>query len=138
MLSAVFVWPIRVYYEDTDAGGMVYHSRYLNFLERARSEWLRSLGFEQDQLMHEHGIVFVVSKMEIKYLRPARFNDQLSVHVRLLEFRKVSLIFSQKIYLASDDAHLIDATVKIACIDVVRNRPHQFPQSLFQAIEHEL
>ncbi|MBN8772080.1 MAG: YbgC/FadM family acyl-CoA thioesterase, partial [Thiobacillus sp.] len=72
-----FVWPVRVYWEDTDAGGVVYYANYLKFMERARSEWLRAFGFEQDVLRDEPGIVFVVRRVEIDYLSPARFNEQL-------------------------------------------------------------
>ena len=72
-----FVWPVRVYWEDTDAGGVVYYANYLKFMERARSEWLRVLGFEQDVLRDDAGVVFVVRRVEIDYLSPARFNDQI-------------------------------------------------------------
>ena len=82
MKSPEFSWPVRVYYEDTDAGGVVYHARYLNLLERARTEWLRSLGVEQDHLLAETGLLFLVSRIAVDYLRPARFNQQLQVTVR--------------------------------------------------------
>ena len=78
--AGTFTWPVRVYYEDTDAAGVVYYANYLKFFERARSEWLRGLGFEQTALAHEHGVVFVVRSLAIEYLLPARFNDD--VHVR--------------------------------------------------------
>ena len=76
-----FNWPVRVYYEDTDAGGVVFYANYLRFMERARSEWLRSCGFEQDQVRDEYNIVFAVRSVDIKYLKPARFNDQLNVRL---------------------------------------------------------
>ncbi len=74
-----FIWPVRVYYEDTDSGGVVYHSNYLNFMEWARTEWLRALGLEQDEIINKYGIVFVVSSLSINYLKPALFNDALQV-----------------------------------------------------------
>lgn len=85
----MFHWPVRVYYEDTDSGGVVYYANYLKFMERARTEWLRSLGFEQDVLNAQHGIIFAVRSVTVEYLRPARFNDLLSVGVRLGERRAV-------------------------------------------------
>src|SRR3970040_1078279 len=78
-----FSWPVRVYYEDTDLGGVVYYANYLKFMERARTEWLRALGFEQTTLAREHGVVFVVSSLTIDYLQPAAFNDELAVTVEL-------------------------------------------------------
>src|SRR5215469_10511309 len=77
--DARFTWKVRVYYEDTDLGGVVYHANYLRFMERARTEWLRSLGFEQDNLRDHHGVLFVVVEAEVAFRRPARFNDELAV-----------------------------------------------------------
>ncbi|MEJ1469461.1 MAG: YbgC/FadM family acyl-CoA thioesterase, partial [Candidatus Sedimenticola sp. (ex Thyasira tokunagai)] len=74
-----FIWPVRVYYEDTDSGGVVYYANYLKFMERARTEWLRQLGFEQDELLEKEGILFAVRRVAVDYLRPARFNDELLV-----------------------------------------------------------
>src|SRR6478736_6770896 len=82
-----FIWPVRVYYEDTDAAGVVFYANYLKFMERARTEWLRSLGFEQTTLMHDHKVVFVVRSLAIEYLRPALFNDALDVTVSLINTR---------------------------------------------------
>jgi acyl-CoA thioester hydrolase len=76
----IFHWPVRVYYEDTDAAGVVYYANYLKFFERARTEWLRARGFEQDRMRVDHGVVFVVSKLQVEYQRPAKFNDALRVN----------------------------------------------------------
>ena len=92
-----FGWPVRVYYEDTDAGGVVYYANYLRFLERARTEWLRALGFEQDALARDAGVIFAVRRVEVDYLKPARFNDALTVHARIAERGRASLVFAQEV-----------------------------------------
>ena len=90
-----FVWPVRVYYEDTDAGGVVYYANYLKFMERARTEWLRTRGFEQDVLIKEQDLVFAVRSLSIDYLRPARLDDLLQVRVTVSELRRASIVFEQ-------------------------------------------
>ena len=132
-----FEWPVRVYYEDTDAGGVVYHSRYLNFLERARTEWLRALGFQQDELADRDNVIFVVRHMDVEFLRPARFNELLSVATSVAERRRVSLLFHQEICRQSDATPLCAATVKVACLDATRFRPCPLPASLLTEIMHE-
>src|SRR5512138_1443660 len=92
-----FTHPVRIYWEDTDAGGVVYYANYLKFMERARSEWLRTQGFEQDVLRDEAGVVFVVRRVEIDYLAPARFNDALDVTVNLHEVGRASLVVRQEL-----------------------------------------
>lgn len=136
--NRVFTWPVRVYYEDTDAGGLVYHSRYLHFLERARTEWLRFLGFEQDLLAQQAGILFAVRHIEIDFLRPAHFNTQLLVYSQILELRRVSLTFNQHIELVSDNSRLLHAKVQIACIDTIKNKPTPIPEPLLRMICNEL
>ena len=91
---STFVWPARVYYEDTDAGGVVYYANYLKFLERARTEWLRALGFDQRDLMRDAGILFAVRHVEIDYLLPARFDDELRIEAAVERASKVSLTFA--------------------------------------------
>jgi len=81
-----FTWPVRIYYEDTDAGGVVYYANYLKFFERARTEMLRAEGFEQDQLLQNEGVLFVVRSVQVDYLTPARFNEQLQVDCQVAEF----------------------------------------------------
>jgi acyl-CoA thioester hydrolase len=127
-----FVWPVRVYWEDTDAGGVVYYANYLKFMERARSEWLRAFGFEQDALRDEAGVVFVVRRVEIDYLSPARFNDQLDVGVSLDEMGRASLSVKQE--LMRGETCLARADVTLACVDAVRFKPVKLPAPLLQAL----
>ena len=121
----IFDWPLRVYYEDSDAGGIVYHSQYLNFMERARTEWLRYLGFEQTELIAEFNILFVVRNIEIQFKRPARFNDAVIVRSRLEKLGRSRMVFAQDIL--RGDEHLIEATVEIACIDADKYAPVTIP-----------
>lgn len=128
---------VRVYYEDTDAGGVVYHARYLHFMERARTEWLRALGFEQDRLRDEAGVLFAVRRLDIGFLYPARFNDRLRVETAVTGHGRASLDFAQAV-LREDDAHACcRATVNIACLDAERLRPARIPEDLMTAILSE-
>ncbi|CAK0781128.1 esterase/thioesterase [Gammaproteobacteria bacterium] len=130
-----FIWPIRVYYEDTDAAGVVYYANYLKFLERARTEWLRALGFEQDVLRREAGVIFVVRAVTIDYLRPARFNDLLEVICHLEELNRASLVFSQEVcYSGADGQPLCTGKVKVACLDAGTFRPRPLPTTLISEI----
>ena len=128
-----FSWPVRVYWEDTDAGGVVYYANYLKFMERARSEWLRAFGFEQDALRDEAGIVFVVRRVEIDYLSPARFNDQLDVSVSLHEIGRASLSVQQTI--TRGPTRLALAQVTLACVDAARFKPVKIPLPILQALD---
>ena len=123
-----FRWPARVYWEDTDAGGVVYHARYLAFMERARSEWMRARGWGQELLRARDDLVFVVRAMQIDFRAPARLDDQLSVSVRLLECRGASLVLAQRI--ERDGALLVAASVKIAALRASSFRPCPLPDSL--------
>lgn len=120
-----FDWPVRVYWEDTDAGGVVYYANYLKFLERARTEWLSALGLEQDQLAREAGVLFVVRRVEADYLRPARFNDRLLVRSQLSELGRASLVMRQDIMRGSE--HLLAARVQVACVEPSGFRPARIP-----------
>jgi acyl-CoA thioester hydrolase len=131
-LNTPFHWPIRVYWEDTDAGGVVYYANYLRFMERARSEWLRARGFEQDVLRDETGVVFVVRRVEIDYRSPARFNDALDVTVRLREAGRASLVVQQE--LMRGDLCLAEAVVTLACVDAANFKPVKMPSTLLQAL----
>ena len=128
----VFTWPIRVYWEDTDAGGVVYHASYLRFLERARSEWMRAAAIGQDALRQSHGIVFVVRDMTLSFLLPARLDDELDVTVESGERRSASMTFSQRIVRRADEAVLVQARVRAACIDADSFKPCRIPPNLFQ------
>ena len=127
-----FVWPVRVYWEDTDAGGVVYYANYLKFMERARSEWLRAHGFEQDVLRGRDGVVFVVRRVEIDYLAPAHFNYPLEVTVELAANGRVSLDVHQVV--STGPTRLASAAVKLACVDAVRFKPVKIPEPLLQAL----
>jgi len=127
-----FHWPVRVYWEDTDAGGVVYYANYLKFMERARSEWLRAFGFEQDVLRDEAGVVFVVRRVEIDYLSPARFNDALDVSVGLHEAGRASLVVRQE--LMRGVTRLAEAVITLACVDAVNFKPVKMPATLLQTL----
>ena len=124
--AAVFSWPVRVYYEDTDLGGVVYYANYLKFMERARTEWLRALGFEQTALARDHKVVFVVSSLTIDYLRPAAFNDELTVTVELEKLGAGQIILRQEI--ARGAEALAAASVRIGCVNTATFRPVRIPE----------
>ena len=128
-----FSFPVRIYFEDTDSGGVVYHSNYLKFMERARTEWLRSIGIDQRHLKHEELIMFVVHRIDIQYKLPARFNDDLVVKSELLEIGSSKIEFRQMIY--RDAEMLIDAHVDIACIDSEKFKPVRIPSTVKQTME---
>ncbi len=129
--APVFHWPIRVYYEDTDAGGVVYHAQYVKYLERARTEWLRAAGVEQDELLSEHGIVFAVTHIDIRYKRAARFNEALSVSVAPCQTGRARIAFEQSIVRADNpDEPLAVARVEVACVEQVRFRACAVPDFL--------
>jgi len=125
-----FCWPVRVYYEDTDAGGVVYHANFLRFMERARAEWLRSKGFEQDQLRDQEGIVFAVTRVQLDFHRPALFNQSLSVSACLTRRGRASLEMYQEVR-DPDGAICCSGELKLACLDASRLRPRAIPQRLF-------
>jgi acyl-CoA thioester hydrolase len=132
---ALFQWEVRVYYEDTDSGGVVYYANYLRFMERARTEWMRSLGFEQDRLLEEYGILFAVRSATIDYLRPARFNDRLDVTVDIHQRGRASLTLGQAVLRHGDSAGpLCTGTMKIACIEAATFRPQPIPDSILKEI----
>ncbi len=124
-----------MYWEDTDAGGVVYYANYLRFMERARSEWLRAAGFEQDILRDEAGVVFVVRRVEVDYLSPARFNEQIEVSVDLLELGRASLSVEQT--LTRGPTRLVAARVTLACVDAERFKPVKIPSPIIQALAQE-
>ena len=111
-----FVWPVRVYYEDTDSGGVVYYANYLKFMERARTEYLRHLGYEQDELIKNENIIFAVRTINVDYHKPARFNEQLEVSARVIECKKASMLFEQVICRKQDSQLLSSGTNRIASL----------------------
>lgn len=142
-----FSWPVRVYYEDTDSGGVVYYANYLKFMERARTELLRSIGYEQDILQQELGIIFAVHSASIKYKKPARFNDELNVITSIATLGRVSIDFKQSIYLesthhvssaAASAAGLLSfADIKVACLNAEKFTPQTIPLSIIEKINKE-
>lgn len=131
-----FQWPVRVYYEDTDAQGVVYYANYFRFLERARTEWLRSLGVDMVALMAEERRIFVVAEVQAKFMAPAILNDLLMVTARLTNLTRVSFDLEQNIYRNDvEDQVLVRATVKAAYLDADTMRPKRLPPSLFEDSE---
>lgn len=128
----VFSWPTRVYWEDTDAGGVVYHAQYLAFLERARSEWLRARGHGQELLRERHDLVFAVRAMRIDFRRPARLDDLLQVTVALRQCRSASLVIAQTV--ECDGERLLDAQVRVAALSAREFRPRAIPQPLLDQL----
>jgi len=110
-------WPIRVYYEDTDHGGVVYYANYLKFMERARSEFLRTAGLELDMIEQDYGVMFAVRQANVSYHAPARFNEMLNIHSSLIEIRGARIAFKQEIYRQSDHILLTEADIHLACIN---------------------
>jgi acyl-CoA thioester hydrolase len=126
--NAAFSCPVRVYYEDTDAGGVVYYANYLKFFERCRTEWLRSLGVDQATLAREQRLRFVVVELEAKYLSPARLDEELAIEARLGGLGRCSLVFEQRASRRGEVLAL--ARVKVACVDAQRGLPARLPQSI--------
>ncbi len=129
----VFSWPVRVYWEDTDGGGVVYHASYLRFIERARTEWLRQRGVEQQKLRDEHDILFVVNEIDIRFLLPARLDEELLATIESFTRRSASMTFSQCILRPVDGARIVEARVRAACIDGSDFKPRRIPEFLFHA-----
>lgn len=128
-----FTWPVRIYYEDTDSGGVVYYANYLKFLERARTEWLRALGFEQTELLRDYNVLFVVRRVEVDYLRPARFDEALVVTVKVHGMGRSWMELDQA---AIRDAEaLVTARVKIVCVNGQSFRPVGIPPAIKEKME---
>jgi len=132
----VYSFPVRVYFENTDAGGVVYHGEYLKFLERARTEWLRHLGFDHQALARDHRVVFVVTSAAIDFTRAARLDDVLTVSVRLESLGKVRCVFAQEI--RRDDEILVGARITVACVTGENFKPAEIPQGLRKKMEAAL
>ncbi len=133
-----FVWPLRVYWEDTDAGGIVFYANYLKFFERARTEWLRHLGVEQQRLRDETGGMFVVSGTELRYHRPARLDDLLHVSARVTELGKASMTLHQEAWLTEagqPTQQLCEGSIRIGWVDAARLRPGRIPEAILHALQ---
>ena len=127
-----FVWPVRVYYEDTDSAGVVYYANYLRYFERARTEWLRALGFEQTDIATQYGVVFVVRTAHVEYLQPARLNDALRISVELSEVGASQITVTQQVM--RGQALLVDAQMRLACVSIASMKPVRIPTPLRKAV----
>lgn len=126
--APAYTWPVRVYYEDTDAGGVVYYANYLRFLERARTEWLRELGYDQGVLAKEQGVLFVVRAVNIDYLRPSFYDDRLQITVEPAKVGGTSIEFAQRVL--REHEVLATASVRVVCVDTGGFKPARLPQPL--------
>jgi len=134
--AGLFQKTVRVYYEDTDAGGVVYHSNYLNFMERCRCDWLDSLGFNIAEIQENLNIVFVVREAELKYDKPARLFDELTVTVKPLQVGKVKLLLEQKIY--NQSQLICRATIKLATLEQTSFKLSAMPETLRNALANQV
>ena len=134
--DSIFVWPVRIYYEDTDAGGVVYHTNYIKFMERARTEFLRSQGIELDVMEQEYRILFAIRALSVEYRRPARLNDLLQVTVDFDAVRPASLAFRQTVL--RDGELLCEGTVRVASICVDQFRPKAIPDFMLAQLAEVL
>ena len=132
----VYSFPVRVYFESTDAGGVVYHAEYLKFLERARTEWLRHLGYDHQALARDHRVIFVVTSLAVDYVKPARLDDSLAVSVRLESLGKVRCVFAQEV--RRDDEVLLRARVTVASVVAEGMKPAEIPEGLRKKMEASL
>ena len=127
-----FSHPVRIYWEDTDAGGVVFYANYLKFFERARTEWLRALGIAQQPLRAEQGLMFVVTDTSVRYLQPARLDDQLTVTVALAEAARVTLTLAQSALRGA--TLLADSRITLACVEADSFRPRRLPIGILDAL----
>lgn len=127
-----FAHRVRVYWEDTDAGGVVFYANYLKFFERARTEWLRAMGFAQEELRHQTGAIFIVSQTSVRYLRPARLDDLLTVTVQVKAAGQASMTIAQEAW--RGDERLAEGEIRIGCVDAQSFRPRRIPEPLLQAL----
>lgn len=132
-IEARFSWPTRIYWEDTDAGGVVYHARYVAFMERARTEWMRAMGYGQEAMRSGDGQVFVVRAMTLDFLKPARLDDALQTTVELLQCRRASLVIRQAVL--RDGQPLVTAQVRLAAVGARDFRPQAMDDTLYATLK---
>ena len=130
-----FEFAIRVYWEDTDAGGVVFYANYLKFFERARTEWLRSLGIGQQDLRERTGGIFIVSETNVRYHHPARLDDELLVTARIESAGRASILLAQQALRAGDRCLLAEGTIRIGWVDAATLRPARIPANLLEALK---
>ena len=130
-----FVWPVRVYWEDTDAGGIVFYANYLKFFERARTEWLRSLGLQQQALREQTGGMFVVSETTVRYLQPTRLDDELCISAELQAAGRAQLVIAQQARQGQQGPLVCEATIRIAWVDGASLKPARIPPEILQRLQ---
>ena len=130
--DAPFSWPVRVYWEDTDAGGVVFYANYLKFFERARTEWLRNLGQSQQALREQTGAIFIVSHTQVRHLAPARLDDELRITVQLTDCGRASMSFAQQAWCGP--RLLAEGTIRVGCVDASSWRPRRIPDLVLALI----
>jgi acyl-CoA thioester hydrolase len=135
MVGRIHHWPIRIYYEDTDSGGVVYHSNYLKYMERARTEWLRDFKVDQKALKDNLNLMFVVHEIDIKFIRPAVFNDEIEVQTKLEKLGSVKIELEQKIFRSSE--LLIESRVVVASVNSFSMKPMRIPNEIKLLMENE-
>ena len=139
-MGAIFHWPVRIYWEDTDAGGIVFYANYLKFFERSRTEWLRSLGIAQQELKDRTGCMFVVTETTLRYHHPARLDDQLTVTASLIETGRASMTLKQQALLKPEQgssqpvALLCEGTIRIGWVDAARLQPRRMPATILDSL----
>jgi acyl-CoA thioester hydrolase len=134
MTADSFTWPVRVYWEDTDGGGIVYYANYLKFMERARTEWLRSVGLEQGPLQAQ-GLIFVIVDTQVEFKRPARYGDALLVTARIREHTRATLSFTQEVLRGDTEGELLVAgAIRVACLDAQSYKPKALPKALVESL----
>ena len=135
-LAPPYRFQLRVYWEDTDAGGVVFYANYLKFFERARTEWLRSLGHSQERLRTETGVVFVVTDTAVRYVRPARLDDELTVTVRVVHAGRAQMTIAQQAWrhASSGEELVADGTIRIGCVDAGTFKPQRIPISIVESL----
>ena len=131
-MSTAFEWPVRIYWEDTDAGGIVFYANYLKFMERARTEWLRAAGVGQQALADGHDLIFVVTDTRLRYRAPARLDDLLHVSVEPVELGRARLVLAQRVRLG--DATLVEGEIAVACVERATMRPRRIPSDLLSRL----
>ena len=135
--NSPFTWAVRVYYEDTDVSGVVYHANYLRFFERARTEWLRALGFDQERLMQEQKIAFTVASLAVDFRIPARLDDELAVSVEVIRCGRASMQLKQEMHSMTADKPLISTlSCRVGCVDAVNFRPTAMPELITKEVKH--
>ena len=135
MVGRIHHWPIRIYYEDTDSGGVVYHSNYLKYMERARTEWLRDFKIDQKALKDNLNLIFVVHEIDIKFMSPAVFNDEIEVQTKLEKLGSVKIELEQKIFRSSE--LLIESRVVVASVNSISMKPMRIPNEIKLLMENE-